>query len=126
MINADGFTVISEPSLLITLFITISWADLSTGWYMFVIVHCFVSPVLKLPAQSPDLLEVYSGKLLSVIEKLPGSKLTLVPDELPSNEEGSGLLPSTVIVKSDGSASPPPSLTTCLVTISLGKTPGIN
>jgi hypothetical protein len=49
-----------------------------------------------------------------------------VPDELPSNDDGFGLLPSTVIVKSDGSASPPPSLITCLVTISLGKTPGIN
>jgi hypothetical protein len=39
-----------------------------------------------------------------------------VPDELPSKEDGVGLLPSTVIVKSDGSASPPPSLITCLVT----------
>ena len=39
-----------------------------------------------------------------------------MPDELPSNEDGVGLLPSTVIVKSDGSASPPPSLITCLVT----------
>ena len=40
----------------------------------------------------------------------------VVPEELPSNEDGVGLLPSTVMVKSDGSASPPPSLTTCLVT----------
>jgi hypothetical protein len=40
----------------------------------------------------------------------------VVPEELPSNEDGVGLLPSTVMVKSDGSASPPPSLTTRLVT----------
>jgi hypothetical protein len=41
----------------------------------------------------------------------------VVPDELPSKEDGVGLLPSTVIVKSDGFLSPPPSLTTFLVTI---------
>ena len=66
--------------------------------------------------QSPDLLEVYSGKMFSVMEYRPGFKVTLVPEGFPSNEDGVGLLPSTVMVKSDGSASPPPSLTTCLVT----------
>jgi hypothetical protein len=52
----------------------------------------------------------------SVTLYLPSSNWTEVLDELPSKEDGVGLLPSTVIVKSDGSASPPPSLITCLVT----------
>src|ERR671914_2780476 len=52
----------------------------------------------------------------SVTLYLPSNSCTEMPDELPSNEDGVGLLPSTVIVKSDGSASPPPSLITCLVT----------
>jgi hypothetical protein len=42
-----------------------------------------------------------------------------MPDELPSNEDGVGLLPSTVIVKSDGFLFPPSSLMTFLVTIIL-------
>ena len=50
-------------------------------------------------------------------EYLPGSNVTVVPEELPSNDAGVGLLPSTVIVKSDGLALPPPSLITLLVTI---------
>ena len=51
-----------------------------------------------------------------MIEYLPGSNVTVVPEELPSNDAGVGLLPSTVIVKSDGLALPPPSLITLLVT----------
>ena len=35
---------------------------------------------------------------------------------LPANDDGVGLLPLTVMVKSDGFLSPPPSLMTCFIT----------
>src|SRR5215216_3555987 len=40
----------------------------------------------------------------------------VVPEELPVNEDGVGLLPLTVMVKSDGFLSPPPLLMTCFIT----------
>src|SRR5918992_752883 len=60
----------------------------------------------------------------SVTLYLPSNSCTEIPDELPSNEDGVGLLPSTVIVKSDGLLSPPPSLITFLVTIMLAVVTG--
>ena len=47
---------------------------------------------------------------------MPGDSWTVVPGELPVNEDGVGLLPLTVMVKSDGFLSPPPSLMTCFMT----------
>src|SRR5918999_1450435 len=40
----------------------------------------------------------------------------VVPEELPAKDDGVGSLPLTVMVKSDGFLSPPPSLTTCVIT----------
>ena len=42
--------------------------------------------------------------------------MTVEPAEVPGNDCGEGLFPSTLIVKSDGLLVPPPSLTTCFVT----------
>ena len=47
---------------------------------------------------------------------MPLDSSIIVPDELPLNDDGVGLLPLTVIIKSDGLLVPPPSLITCLVT----------
>src|SRR5215210_3248464 len=40
----------------------------------------------------------------------------VVPEELPVKDDGVGLLPLTVMVKSDGFLSPPPLLMTCFIT----------
>ena len=45
--------------------------------------------------------------------------MTVVPEELPANDDGVGLLPLTVMVKSDGFLSPPPSLFTFVITFIL-------
>ena len=42
-----------------------------------------------------------------------------MPEELPGNDCGVGLFPSTLIVKSDGLLLPPPSLTTIFLTVSV-------
>ena len=39
-----------------------------------------------------------------------------MPEELPVKDDGVGLLPLTVMVKSDGFLSPPPLLMTCFIT----------
>src|ERR687889_1631351 len=68
------------------------------------------------PEQSPIILEVYPDMRFSVTLYLPGFRVTVVPEELPANEDGVGLLPLTVMVKSDGFLSPPPLLMTCFIT----------
>jgi hypothetical protein len=71
------------------------------------------------PEQSPLILEVYPDRRFSVTLYLPGLRVTVVPEELPVKDDGVGLLPLTVMVKSDGCLSPPPSLFTFVVTIIL-------
>ena len=60
-----------------------------------------------------------SGPSSSVTLYLPSFIVMVVPEELPANDDGVGLLPLTVTVKSDGFLLPPPSLITFLVTIIL-------
>ena len=47
---------------------------------------------------------------------MPLDSSTVVPEELPLNDDGVGLLPLIVIIKSEGLLVPPPSLITCFVT----------
>ena len=59
------------------------------------------------------------------MEYLPLFNVIVVPDALPENDAGDGLLPLTLIVKSDGLLVPPPWLITFFVTITFPETTGL-
>jgi hypothetical protein len=74
-----------------------------------------------LPEHPEEYVVVYPDTDEADTLYLPDFSVTVVPDDEPANDAGFGLLPETVIVKSDGFLLPPD---TFVVTISVPNNPG--
>jgi hypothetical protein len=69
-------------------------------------VH-FTKPPLALPEHPVEYVVVYPSMVDDEILYFPACNITGVPEDEPANEDGFGLLPETLIAKSEGLLVPP-------------------
>jgi hypothetical protein len=78
-------------------------------------------PPLILPEHPEEYVVAYPDTDDAETLYFPGFNVTVVPEDEPANDAGFGLLPETVIVKSDGLLLPPD---TFVVTLRIPNNPG--
>ncbi|HMH09432.1 MAG TPA: hypothetical protein VK553_01890, partial [Candidatus Nitrosopolaris rasttigaisensis] len=89
--------------------------------YRLVIIQLIGTPPLAVPEHPVEYVIVYPEIGDSEIVYFPACNVTEVPKDEPANDAGFGLLPETVIVKSDGILLPPD---TFVVTLRVPNNPG--
>lgn len=123
MVKSEGFLV--PPLVLSTLAITLkNVVDPGGGRvYLLETVH-LIRPPLAVPEQAEEYVVVYPE--IEELETLyfPANSVTDVPCDEPANEAGFGLLPDTLMVKSEGFLVPPLVLSTLVITLKNVLDPG--
>jgi hypothetical protein len=122
IVKSEGFFV--PPLVLSTFVITFkNVVDPGKEVNLFVIVHRLIFlPPLILPEHPEEYVVVYPEIDDDETLYLPGFSVTIVPKEEPENDFGLGLLPETVMVKSEGLLIPPD---TFVVTLIVPNNPGV-
>ena len=120
MVKSAGFLV--PPLVLSTFVITTNVPK--TGVYRLVIVQFIGTPPLAEPEHPEEYSVVYPEIDDSETLYFPACNVTEVPEDEPANEAGFGLLPETVIVKSEGFLVPPLVLSTLVITLKNVVDPG--
>jgi hypothetical protein len=122
MVKSEGFLV--PPLVLSTLVITLmKVVDPGRVVYFLVIVH-LTRPPLAIPEQPEEYVEVYPETDDAETLYFPANNVTEVPEDEPADEAGFGLLPDTVMVKSEGFLVPPLVLSTLVTTLRNVVAPG--
>ena len=88
-----------------------------------VMVH-FTKPPLAIPEHPEEYEVVYPSMVDDKTLYFPACNVTGVPEDEPANKDGFGLLPETVMVKSDDFLVPPLLLSTLVITFRNVVDPG--
>ena len=120
MVKSEGFLV---PPLVLSTFVVTTNVP-TTGVYRLVIVQLSGTPPLAVPEHPEEYVVVYPEIDDSEMAYLPACNVTEVPEDEPANDAGFGLLPETVIVKSEGFLVPPLVLSTLVITLKNVVDPG--
>jgi len=121
MVKSEGFLV---PPLVLSTFVVTTNVP-TTGVYRLVIVQLSGTPPLAVPEHPEEYVVVYPEIDDSEMAYLPACNVTEVPEDEPANDAGFGLLPETVIVKSEGFLVPPLVLSTLVITFKNVVDPGV-
>jgi hypothetical protein len=97
--------------------------DPGGGVYLLVIVH-LIRPPLAIPEQPEEYVVEYPDIEDAETLYFPANNATEVPEDEPANEAGFGLLPETLMVKSEGFLVPPLVLSTLVITLKKVVDPG--
>jgi hypothetical protein len=120
MVKSEGFLV--PPLVLSTFAVTTNVP--TTGVNRLVIVQLIGTPPLAVPEHPEEYAVVYPEIVDSEMVYFPACNVTEVPEDEPANDAGFGLLPETVIVKSEGFLVPPLVLSTLVKTLKNVVDPG--
>ena len=120
MVKSEGFLV---PPLVLSTFVVTTKVP-TTGVYKLVIVQLIGTPPLAVPEHPEEYAVVYPEIDDSETLYFPACNVTEVPLDDPENVLGFGLLPETVIVKSEGFLVPPLVLSTLVTTFKNVVDPG--
>ena len=120
IVKSEGFFV---PPLVLSTFVVTTNVP-TTGVYRLVIVQLIGTPPLAVPEHPEEYVVVYPEIDDSETLYFPACNVTEVPEDEPENVLGFGLLPETVIVKSDGFLVPPLELSTLVTTLKNVVDPG--
>jgi hypothetical protein len=120
MVKSEGFLV---PPLVLSTFVVTTNVP-TTGVYRLVIVQLIGTPPLAVPEHPEEYAVLYPEIGDSEMVYFPACNVTEVPEDEPANDAGFGLLPETVIVKSEGFLVPPLVLSTLVTTFKNVVDPG--
>ena len=120
MLKSEGFLV---PPLVLSTFVVTTNVP-TDDLYRLVIIQLIGTPPLAVPEHPVEYVIVYPEIGDSEIVYFPACNVTEVPKDEPANDAGFGLLPETVIVKSEGLLVPPLVLSTLVTTFKNVVDPG--